>query len=71
MLFGKPLAVKLLTSLCKHDNTESNAVRLRRLIGLKNLVEYKDGLFTQSEAYTLEKHARRFLDWVNSILPRQ
>lgn len=63
-------AIKLLLSLVKHEETKKNSSHLQKLIAMKNIVEYEDRLFFQSEALTLAKHARRFLNWVESILPR-
>lgn len=63
-------AVKLLVSLVKHKEVSSNSAHLRKLIGMKNLVEYEGRLFTQSEAQALAKHAQRFLEWVESLLPQ-
>ena len=63
-------AVKLLVSLVKHKEVNLSSAHLRKLIGMKNLVEYEGRLFTQSEAQSLAKHAQRFLEWVESLLPK-
>lgn len=62
-------AARLLTSMMKRDDTETKAKHLRRLISMKNIVEYEGRLFSKSEAESLAKHAERFLNWVKSLLP--
>ncbi len=62
-------AVKLLISMMKRDDAETKAKHLRRLISVKNLVEYDGRLLSRSEAESLAKHAERFLDWARSLLP--
>jgi len=62
-------AVKLLIAMMKRDDIETKAKHLRRLISVKNLVEYNGRLFSKSEAESLIKHAERFLDWAKSLLP--
>lgn len=62
-------AVKLIISLMKRDDTESKTKHLRRLISVKNLVEYDRRLFSKREAESLAKHAERYLNWIKSLLP--
>ena len=62
-------AVKLLISMMKRDDIETKSKHLRRLISVKNLVEYDDRLLSRKEAESLAKHAERFLAWVKSLLP--
>ena len=62
-------AVKLLVSMMKRNDTEKKAKHLRRLISVKNLVEYDGRLLSRSEAESLAKNAERFLVWVKSLLP--
>ncbi len=62
-------AVKLLISMMKRDDTENKVKHLRRLISVKNLVEYDGRLLSRYEAESLAKHAERFLVWVKSLLP--
>jgi hypothetical protein len=62
-------AVKLLISMMKRDDTEKKGKHLRRLISVKNLVEYDGRLLSKNEAESLAKHAERFLVWVKSLLP--
>ena len=62
-------AVKLLISMMKRDDIETKAKHLRRLISVKNLVEYDGRLLSRKEAESIAKHAERFLDWVKSLMP--
>ncbi|MBI3617235.1 MAG: HEPN domain-containing protein [Candidatus Omnitrophica bacterium] len=62
--------LKLLSNLVKHKGLEENIGHLRRLIAMKNIVEYDQRLITHSEALSLSRHAERFLAWVKSILPK-
>jgi HEPN domain-containing protein len=62
-------AVKLLISMMKRADTDKKAKHLRRLISVKNLVEYDGRLLSKTEAESLAKHAERFLVWVKSLLP--
>jgi len=62
--------VKLFSSLIRHRDGEENVNHLRRLVSMKNIVEYEQRLISQSEAVALSKHAERFLDWVRRLLPK-
>ena len=62
-------AVKLLSLYIKHEKTSSNAAHLKKLLTLKNVVEYESRLFTQGEAQKITRHAERFMEWVESLLP--
>lgn len=42
-----------------------------RVIAKKNLVEYEERLITQAEARDMAEHAKRFLDWVTEMLPKE
>ena len=42
-----------------------------RVIAKKNLVEYEGRSITQAEAREMTEHAKRFLDWVTGMLPRE
>jgi len=55
--------------MMNRDDTEIKAKHLRRLISVKNLVEYDGRLLSRREAESLAKHAERFLVWVRSLLP--
>src|SRR3990172_11969789 len=41
------------------------------VIAKKNLVEYEERLIIQSEARDMAEHAKRFLEWVNEMLPKR
>jgi uncharacterized protein (UPF0332 family) len=62
-------AAKLLISTMKRDDVETKAKHLRRIISIKNLVEYDGRLLSRAEVESLAKHAERFLVWVKSLLP--
>lgn len=61
--------IKLITSLISHKDIKSQALHLRSLIHMKNIVEYEVRLIDRDEALSLSKHASRFLEWVRSLLP--
>ena len=42
-----------------------------RVIAKKNLVEYEGRSITQAEAGKMVEHAKRFLEWVTGMLPRE
>jgi hypothetical protein len=42
-----------------------------RVIAKKNLVEYERRSITQTEAKEMAEHAKRFLEWVTGMLPRE
>lgn len=42
-----------------------------RVIAKKNLVEYERRSVTQAEARDMAEHAKRFLEWVTGMLPRE
>lgn len=41
-----------------------------RVIAKKNLVEYERRSITEAEAREMAEHAKRFLEWVTGMLPR-
>lgn len=43
---------------------------LKRLVDKKNLVEYEQRRLIQSEALDLAEHARRFLTWTQTQVPK-
>ena len=61
--------IKLMTSLISHKDIKSQATHLRSLIYMKNIVEYEVRLIDRHEALALSKHASRFLEWVQAMLP--
>ncbi|MEK6699425.1 MAG: HEPN domain-containing protein [Nitrospirota bacterium] len=42
-----------------------------RVIAKKNLVEYEGRSITHAEAREMAEHAKRFLEWVTGMLPRE
>ena len=42
-----------------------------RVIAKKNLVEYEGRSISQTEAREMAEHAKRFLEWVTGMLPRE
>lgn len=42
-----------------------------RVIAKKNLVEYEGRSITRVEAREMAEHAKRFLEWVTGMLPRE
>jgi HEPN domain-containing protein len=42
-----------------------------RVIAKKNLIEYEGRSITQTDAREMVEHAKRFLEWVAEILPRE
>ncbi len=42
-----------------------------KVIAKKNLVEYERRSITQAEAREMAEHAKRFLEWVTGMLPRE
>lgn len=62
--------IRLFSTLVKHKDAEQNINHLRKLIAMKNIVEYGQKLISQSEAITLSKHAERFFEWTRLILPK-
>ncbi|MBI3582796.1 MAG: hypothetical protein HY096_02455 [Nitrospinae bacterium] len=42
-----------------------------RVIAKKNLVEYEERHIIQAEARDMVEHAKRFLDWVAGMLPKE
>lgn len=62
-------AVKLLIKAVRTDESKKAADHLRKIISLKNLIEYEDRSFTKVEAESIIKQVDRFFEWVKSILP--
>jgi hypothetical protein len=62
-------AVKLLKAKIKDNGVNEAAKHLTKLIYAKNTVDYDARLYKKDEAYTLEKHLDRFMDWAESLLP--
>jgi len=62
--------IKLFSILIKHKDIDRNIEHLRKLIAMKNVVEYEQRLIAQAEAISLSKHAERFFEWAKLILPK-
>ena len=62
-------AVKLLIKAVETEESKKAAEHLRKIISLKNLIEYEERSFSKTEAENIIKHVDRFYDWVKSILP--
>ncbi len=58
-----------------HDITGEAAAtagrHVSRVIAKKNLVEYEGRSISQAEAREMAEHAKRFLEWVAGMLPRE
>lgn len=63
------VAVDLLLRVLGPASAEP-AKHLKRLVDKKSLVEYEQRRLTQVEAIDLAKHARRFVQWAETQLPR-
>lgn len=53
------------------ESSSAAGRHVSRVIAKKNLIEYEGRLISQSEARDMVEHARRFLDWVNEMLPKR
>lgn len=62
--------VHLLVGQIKAEGIKKNADTLLRILGMKNLVEYEDRLFTQREASEILKRTERYFNWIKNQLPR-
>lgn len=63
-------AVRLLNSLIAFQETSNYSAHLRKIIAMKNLVEYEDRLFHEREASEILIHTERFFNWVKTKLPK-
>ena len=62
-------SIRLLDSLVEVKGVKSASTQLQRLIAKKNLIEYEERLFKESEAREAVKNADRFLAWATKALP--
>lgn len=62
-------AVALLIRAVGTEESKKAAEHLRKVLSLKNLVEYEGRSFTKAEAESTAKHVDRFYEWAKSILP--
>lgn len=49
----------------------SNAIRLSRILSVKNIAEYEGRLISMTEAEKILKDCKRFIEYVRKQLPRQ
>jgi hypothetical protein len=62
-------AVRLLEALIAFPETADYSKHLRRIIAMKNVVEYEARLFHEGEASEILLHTERFFNWVKAKLP--
>ncbi|MDD4877062.1 MAG: HEPN domain-containing protein [Dehalococcoidales bacterium] len=62
------LAADLLIEKVPYPQTKEYAGHLRKILGLKNVIEYERKLFTQKNAEEIVKHTERFYQWVKKSL---
>jgi hypothetical protein len=60
----------LLDSMVKAPGTKSAVSQLKRLVAKKNLIEYEERMFRESEARDTAKNASRLLAWAETVLGR-
>lgn len=61
-------AADLLESRVKVPGVKAATGQLKRLVAKKNLIEYEERMFRESEAKDAAKNAERFLDWAERIV---
>lgn len=52
------------------EEANTNANRLSRILGIKNMAEYEDRLVFRTEAEKVSKDCERFLEYVKTKLPK-
>ncbi len=62
-------AALLMSIRPKDDRYKANAVRLRRVIDIKNMAEYEERLVFRKEAEKAIKDCERFLSFIRSEIP--
>ena len=63
-------AAALLVKAVGSEESKKAAEHLRKIISLKNLIEYEDRSFTKAESESMLKRVDRFYEWAKSILPK-
>lgn len=58
----------LLESMVKAPGTKNAVSQLKRLVAKKNLIEYEERMFRESEARDAVKNASRLLAWAETVL---
>lgn len=61
-------AAELLESLIVTPGVKAATGQLKRLDAKKNLIEYEERMFKESEAREAVKNAERFLSWAERIV---
>jgi hypothetical protein len=61
-------AAELLESRVKAPGVKTATGQLKRLVAKKNLIEYEERMFKESEARDAAKNADRFLDWAQRVV---
>ncbi len=61
-------AVLLLETTVRAPGTKNAASQLKRLVSKKNLIEYEERMFRNSEARDAVRNASRFLAWAETVL---
>jgi len=60
-------SIALLESLVVVSGVKSATLQLKRLVAKKNLIEYEERMFRESEARNAVKNASRFLAWAEGV----
>ena len=63
-------SVALLESLVTAPGVKNAVSQMKRLVAKKNMIEYEDRMFRESEAQDMVKSASRFLAWAETVLGR-
>lgn len=64
-------SVALLESLVAAPGVKGSASQLKRLVSKKNLIEYEERMFRESEARNAVKNASRFLAWAETVVAKR
>ena len=64
-------SVALLESLVTAPGVKGSASQLKRLVSKKNLIEYEERMFRESEARSAVKNASRFLVWAETVVAKR
>lgn len=61
-------AVKLLLLHVPDKQSQEQSEHFRKIVVLKNLIEYERRSFTEKDATEIKKHTERFFDWARQKL---
>lgn len=64
-------SVALLESLVSAPGVKGSASQIKRLVAKKNMIEYEERMFRESEARNAVKSASRFLTWAEKVLAKK